>query len=94
MMPSCFAISFELQCVIRHLTYVTRGITYAYNLNTYCHAWKAVHMLSLAVDEKINCILCRQPSARTPHGTTPSYGPPYTSVVFTREDIIAMVDEV
>ena len=33
---------------------------------------------------KMNCILCLQPSARTPHGTTHSYGPPYTSAVFTR----------
>ena len=35
---------------------------------------------------KISCILCLQLSARTPHGTAHSKGPPYTSVVFNRVD--------
>ena len=33
---------------------------------------------------KSNCILRQQPFARTTHGTSHSYGPPYTSVVLTR----------
>ena len=37
---------------------------------------------------KINCILCQKLSARTPHGTTHSERPPYTSVVFTRASSI------
>ena len=69
-MPSCFAITFELQCAIEHVHCVTRGITSAYFLNTYCPAWGALHMLSLAVYEKRNCTLCLQPSAGNSHSTT------------------------
>ena len=53
MKPSCFASNFELQYAIEHVHCVTRGITDAYILNTYCPAWRAVHMLSLAVYEKV-----------------------------------------
>ena len=53
-MPSCFAITFKLQCALERLHCVTRGITHNYILNTYCPAWRAVHMLSLAVYAKIN----------------------------------------
>ena len=70
-MPSCFTITFELQCAIEHVHCVTRGRAYDYILNTYSPAWRAVHMISLAVAvyEKSNCILCLQPSARTPNST-------------------------
>ena len=70
--PSCFAITFELQRALEQLHFVTLGITHADILNTYCPSWRAVHMLSLAAYEKFNCSLCLQPSARTPYGTTHS----------------------
>ena len=71
-MPSCFAITLELQCALEHVHCVTREITHAYILNTYRRAWRAEHMLSLALYEKINCTLLLHPSARSPHGTTHS----------------------
>ena len=55
MTPSCFAINFELHCAFEHVHCVTRGITHAYILSTFCPAWRAVHMFSLPVYAKINC---------------------------------------
>ena len=55
LMLSCFTITFELKCDLEHVHCVTRGVIHAYILSTYCPVWRAVHMLSLAVYEKINC---------------------------------------
>ena len=48
-MPSCFTITFEMQCACEHEHCITRGKTYVYILNAYFPAWRVVHMLSLAV---------------------------------------------
>ena len=56
MKPSCFAITFELHCALGPVHCVTRGITHAYILNTFCPAWRAMQMSSLPVYAKINCI--------------------------------------
>ena len=32
-----------------HVHCITRGITHAHIINTYCSAWRAVHMLSVAI---------------------------------------------
>ena len=48
-MPSRFTITFEMQGAGEHVYCITRGITHAYILNTYCPTWRAVHMHSLAV---------------------------------------------
>ena len=67
-MHSCFAISLELQCATEHVPCVTRRINYAYILNTNLPAWRAVHLLSLAVYEKTNCTL-RLPATLRVHFT-------------------------
>ena len=83
-MLSCFTITFEIKCAWEHVHCITRGITHAHISNTYSPAWRAVHMVSLAIYPKNNCTLWLHPSARTPHGTTHSTWTPNTSVVFTR----------
>ena len=83
-MISCFTTTFEIQCAWEHVHCITRGITHAHISNTYCTAWRAVHMVSLAIYAKNNCTLWLHPSARPPHGTTHSTWTPNTSVVFTR----------
>ena len=42
-----------MQCASEYVHCITRGITHAYILNTYCPAWRAVHMLSLTVSETL-----------------------------------------
>ena len=68
-LPSCFAVTFELHCAVDDVHWATHGITHAYILNTYCPAWRAVHMLLIAVYAKTNFTLRLHPSVRTPYGT-------------------------
>ena len=54
-MLSFFTITFEMQCASEHVHCITRGITHAHIITTYCPTWRAVHMLSVATYAKNNC---------------------------------------